>query len=461
VFFAVLAFPRAPGLQAAVQPLSPGLRPCMLPSCLLAHAPGRPRLVLVCGDALRPHAVAATADLARRLAEAYNRPYLAPSLRDRTLCMLCAALGAAAAAAAATQAAAEAADGYEPSNNGTGAASAALAGPASALEAALVAALAEEGLAENLAAYAELCCACWWEEGEAKGAAAGAAACSRDDSALGAAEWAAVARGELAAKALGLAAALAARSAGASGGGGEAQVGGRRVRGALAKLMGALSAFGRRFAVSPLPSPGPQVGAAAAAAASAERRASTLRALRSCASGLVRAGAVAPVACTELWLLPSTSEVGAWASGLVREAAAGDAEDERTRLQRVAGDGTSGGAPLVHVDWACLSALLELLELLESAAAASEAAANAAAGRPLGGTPPARLGPPLPPAALSALLPAVVQALRWTTEEGGLVHVARCAGPLWRASLDAPAEQQVGAFFGDSAATYGPVCRPY
>jgi hypothetical protein len=419
--------------------------------------------VLVAGDALRPHAVAACADLALRVAEAYSRPYLSPSLRDRALCMLSAALGAAAGAAAAADAAAYAAADAAVASGSPGAAAAeahAARGAASTLESALVGALAEEGLAENLAAYAELCCGCWWQEGDSEGAPA-AGGGGGDGSGGGAggggaggggggdggggggdgggqspAEWAEAARGELAAKALGLAAGLAARAVGTHGGGGSRSISGgggegaavrRRARAALGKLTGALCAVGRRFEASPLP--------ATAARAAAERRASALRALHSVAAGLVRAGAAAPSACRELWLLPGSAEAGAWAAALAREAAAADAADERTRQQAAA----RGGGTLVHVDWPCLAALLELLALVASL----EAQTAAKAGGGADGEGPAPLGPPLPRAALAALLPAAVRALQWTTEEGGLLDVARGAGPLWRAALDASADAQV------------------
>jgi hypothetical protein len=432
----------------------------------LAHFDPKPnaRLMLVCGDRLTGQLRATACNLAHRTAECYSRPYLAPSLRDRTLCMLGAALdGVAAAAAIERVAAAERADAAISSSSSAAAAaagSAALGGgreggggpPQLARE--LAAALSEGAFAENLAAYSELCCVWWWnEEGgerrssqdqQAADSAAGLTSSQwrRDfsSSCLSPGDWAAAARAELAAKTLGLAAALMAQqlgsSSGGSGGGGSSR---RWAEAALSKLLQALSSVGARYASTPLPGATSCGGLAAAG----ERRSGALRALHSIASGLCRAELAAPIECRALWQLQSNPpNVVAWVGAVARAAVDAQQEDAAAAGSSGGGGGSSGGV-LVHVDWSCLDALLRLLQAVSADSRSSPANGSGGGGASQSAGHRGEAGVKLPADQLAALFPAVTEALRWTIDPDRLVELAHCAGRLWAAVVAAPAECQM------------------
>jgi len=408
--------------------------------------------MLLCGDKLPTHLRAAAADLAHRTSECYSRPYLDPSLRDRTLCMLGAAVegvaqaGAISGAASLEDAAAESQQQQQRQQQQQQ--------QQQQLAVELAAALSEGGFAENLAAYAQLCCVWWWDEegGSSNGGPPsvrqgdqgaeddGAYAARRTRgaaSALSAQAWAAAARAELAAKTLGLAAALMAQQEGAvaarSGTSGSASSSTssstsssrRRARVALSKLIAALCAAGNRYASSPLPGP----SACGSAAAAAERRMGALRALQSLAAGLSRAVAAVP-----LEVLLEVQAVGSgeaavaaavsWVGAVVREAAAAQGEDGVAASAR-----RGSGGVLVHVDWDCLDALLSLLVLLQENRG--------------GGCSSSCVSVQLPSDLLIALFPAALEAARWTMQDDGLVEVARCLKRLWGAAVDASETTQV------------------
>lgn len=440
------------------------------------------RLVLVCGRELSEHISSAASDLARRINECYSRPYLAPSLRDRTLCMLCHALDCAVRAAAVAGAGAAAGSSCQQLQGAGGEMAGAAAGPGAGLFDAplllteLTSALSEGAFAENLAAYAVVCCGCFWDvPGSCSSNGGSSVSSGADASPLGPEEWPAIARAELAVKCVGLAAAALAQRAGAAeaGNGCAASSKGagssgasRRAKEALARLAEALAAIPTRIASRPLPHAAPAASAAVAAtaavmAAARERRSGALRVVRSAASGLYRIQAACPVTSLQLHMLPSADEVASWIEACVREAAA---EDEKAQVLggvEAGGKVQGGGGQLALLDWGCLEALLSLLLRLSPAAGQRQVAghmidiggAEEGSAAVSGGSRQQRemrYETVLPAALLVALLPAGLEALKRTSREEALVSVLKCLQQLWMVACASPLDVQVGGDKGDS-----------